>query len=53
MCQRELNQKQLAKESGLSPTTVTAAMHKKSVKIVTVGKLARAFECEPSELVII
>lgn len=51
MCEKELNQMQLAKGAGVSQTTITAVMKRGSAKVGTLGKLARYLSCEPGELV--
>lgn len=53
MCEKSMTQKQLAKGAGVSQTTVTAVLKRGNANVKTLGKLARYFECEPGELILV
>ena len=51
ICEKGITQRQLAKGAGVSQTTVTAVLKRGNATSITVGKLARYFECKPGELI--
>lgn len=52
MCEKKMNQLQLAHACGVQTKTINAILTGKSnPKIETIGKLADCFGCKPSELV--
>lgn len=52
MCKNDMNQTQLAEACGVQTKTINAILTGKSnPKIETIGKIAKCFNCKPSELV--
>ena len=46
-----MNQQQLADKSGVSRQTISAVMNGRSCRPELLGKIARALEVEPSEII--
>ena len=52
MCKNKMSQTQLAESCGIRTATINAILTGKSnPKIETIGKIAKCFNCKPSELV--
>ncbi len=52
MCKNNMNQTQLAEACGVQTKTINAILTgKNNPKIETIGKIAKCFNCKPSELV--
>lgn len=51
MCERDMNQEQLAKCCGIQPATVTSILRgKRTPSVKTINKIALGLGCQPSEL---
>lgn len=51
MARKCMNPQDLAKAAGLPPQTVNGVIRGQNVRPATLGKLARALDCDPAELV--